>query len=40
MGIGPVLGMFMCMTNCLGDVVVSAIVARRCGEIDLKVYAE
>lgn len=40
MGIGPILGMFMCMTNCLGDVVVSAIVARRCGEIDLNVYSE
>ena len=38
MGIGPILGMFLCMANCLGDVVVSTIVARRCGEINMDVY--
>ena len=38
MGIGPILGMFLCMVNCLGDVVASTIVARRCGEMNMDVY--
>ncbi len=38
MGIGPLLGMFLCMSNCLGDVVVTTIVARSAGELDKEVY--
>ncbi len=38
MGIGPLVGMFLCMSNCLGDVVVTAIVAKRSGEMDMDVY--
>ncbi|MCR5686525.1 MAG: cation:dicarboxylase symporter family transporter [Lachnospiraceae bacterium] len=38
MGIGPLLGMFLCMSNCVGDVVVTSIVARSAGEIDMDVY--
>ena len=40
MGIGPILGMFLCMVNCLGDVVASTIVARRCGEMNMDVYSK
>lgn len=29
MGIGPIVGMFVCTSNCLGDVVATAIVAKR-----------
>ena len=38
MGIGPILGMFLCMSNCLGDVVVAAIVARQTKKMDMEVY--
>ena len=38
MGIDAFMGMFRCMSNCLGDVAVSTIVARTEGEIDMKVY--
>lgn len=38
MGIALLVGMFLCMSNCTGDVVVTAIVARSEGEIDLDVY--
>ncbi|MBO5999110.1 MAG: cation:dicarboxylase symporter family transporter, partial [Lachnospiraceae bacterium] len=38
MGIGPLLGMFLCMSNCTGDVVVTTIVARKADEIDMDVY--
>ena len=40
MGIGPLIGMFLCMSNCLGDVVVTTIVARLSGELDLKRYRD
>lgn len=38
MGIGPILGMFLCMSNCLGDVVVATIVARQTNKLDLETY--
>ena len=38
MGIAPLVGMFLCMSNCTGDVVVTAVVARSAGEMDLDVY--
>ena len=38
MGIGPLLGMFLCMSNCFGDVVVTSIVAKTSGEMDMDVY--
>ncbi len=38
MGIGPLLGMFISMSNCLGDVVVTTAVARSEKMIDLNVY--
>ncbi len=38
MGIGPLLGMFLCMSNCVGDVVVTSIVARSSGEMNMEVY--
>ena len=38
MGIGPLIGMFLCMSNCLGDVVVTAIVAKSSGEMDMNVF--
>ena len=38
MGIGPLLGMFLCMSNCLGDVVVTTIVARSANELNLEKY--
>ncbi|MCR4705930.1 MAG: dicarboxylate/amino acid:cation symporter [Lachnospiraceae bacterium] len=38
MGIGPLVGMFLCMSNCLGDVVVSAIIAKKAGEMDMSIY--
>ena len=39
-GSAPLVGMFLCMSNCTGDVVVTAIVARSAGEMDLDVYSE
>ena len=38
MGIGPLLGMFLCMSNCVGDVVVTSIVAKSSGEMNMDVY--
>lgn len=38
MGIGPVIGMFLCMSNCLGDMVVTTLVAKSSKELDLDVY--
>ncbi len=38
MGIAPLIGMFLSMSNCLGDVVATVIVAKRNGYIDRKVY--
>ena len=38
MGIDAFMGMFRTMSNCLGDVAVSTIVAKTEGEIDMKVY--
>ena len=40
MGIDPLIGMLRTMSNCLGDVVVSAIVAKQEKLIDLSVYNE
>ena len=39
MGIGPILGMFLCMSNCLGDVVVAAIVGRQTKNMDMETYS-
>ena len=36
-GIGPIIGMFICMSNCLGDAVVTTIVAKNEGQLDLNV---
>ena len=38
MGIDSLCGMFRCMSNCLGDVAVSTIVARSEKELDMKKY--
>ena len=38
MGIGPLIGMFLCMSNCLGDMVVTTLVAKSSKEIDLDIY--
>ncbi len=38
MGIDSLCGMFRCMSNCLGDVAVTAIVAKSEGELDIKKY--
>lgn len=38
MGIGPLIGMFLCMSNCLGDMVVTTLVAKSSQEIDLDRY--
>ena len=38
MGIDTLCGMFRCMSNCLGDVAVSTIVARSEKELDMEVY--
>ncbi len=38
MGIGPLIGMFLCMSNCTGDMVVTTIVARSVGELDMEKY--
>ena len=38
MGIDALMGMFRAMSNCLGDVVVSTIVAKSEGLLDMKVY--
>ena len=38
MGIGPLLGMFLSMSNCVGDMVVTTIVAKTSGEMDMDIY--
>ncbi len=38
MGIDSLCGMFRCMSNCLGDVVVSTIVAKSENELDVEMY--
>ena len=38
MGIDPLCSMFRTMINCLGDVAVSAIIAKNENEIDMNVY--
>lgn len=38
MGIDPLVGMLRCMSNCLGDVAVSCIVAKKEKLIDMDVY--
>ncbi len=38
MGIDSLCGMFRCMSNCLGDVAVSTIVAKSENELDAKIY--
>ncbi|MBR5225924.1 MAG: cation:dicarboxylase symporter family transporter [Clostridia bacterium] len=38
MGIDPLIGMMRCMSNCLGDVAVSTIVAKQEGILDLDIY--
>ena len=38
MGVGPLIGMFISMCNCLGDVVVTMVVAKSEKMIDLNVY--
>lgn len=38
MGIDPLIGMMRCMSNCLGDVVACAVVAKKEGLIDMDVY--
>ena len=40
MGIAPVMSMFLTMSNCLGDVAVSSIVAKTTGEMDMKIYKD
>ncbi len=38
MGIDSIVGMCRCMSNCLGDVAVSTIVAKSENELDMKIY--
>ena len=38
MGIDALVGMFRCMSNCLGDVAVTTIVAKKENAIDMGVY--
>jgi Na+/H+-dicarboxylate symporter len=38
MGIDPLIGMFRCMSNCLGDVAVTSIVAKSEGQMNMDVY--
>ena len=33
-GIGPIIGMFICMNNCLGDAVVTTVVAKKEGQLN------
>lgn len=40
MGIDSLIGMFRCMSNCLGDVAVTAIVAKSEGQMDMEVYGK
>ena len=38
MGIDPLVGMLRCMSNCLGDMAVSCMVARQEGILDMDTY--
>lgn len=38
MGIDPLCGMFRCMSNCLGDVVASTVIAKSEHMLDMKIY--
>ena len=38
MGIDPLVGMLRCMSNCLGDVSVSCMVAKKEGILDIELY--
>ena len=38
MGIDPLIGMFRCMSNCLGDAAVSTIVAKKENALDIEMY--
>ncbi len=38
MGIDPLIGMFRCMSNCLGDAAVSMIVAKKENALDIEMY--
>ena len=40
MGIDSLIGMFRCMSNCLGDVAVTSIVARSEGQMDMEIYRQ
>ena len=40
MGIDPLIGMFRCMSNCLGDVVVTSIVAKSEDQMNMEVYRQ
>ena len=40
MGIDSLIGMFRCMSNCLGDVAVTSIVAKSQGQMDMEVYCQ
>ena len=40
MGIDPLIGMFLCMSNCLGDAVVTSIVAKSEGQMNMEVYRQ
>ena len=39
-GIDSLIGMFRCMSNCLGDVAVTSIVAKSEGQMDMEVYCQ
>lgn len=38
MGIDPLIGMMRCMSNCLGDVVASTVVAKKENVLDMEIY--
>lgn len=40
MGIDPLIGMFRCMSNCLGDVVVTSIVAKSEDQMNMEIYRQ
>lgn len=40
MGIDSLIGMFRCMSNCLGDMAVTSIVAKSEGQMDMEVYRQ
>ena len=38
MGIGPLIGMFLTASNCVGDMVITMIIAKMSGEMNLETY--